>query len=267
MAEAPILLATHVWIWVVERDRPRLATRAIEAASQQGNVLVSAISVWEVAMLEARDRIALARPVQEWVYAALRGPGVHLLGLAPEIAVESARPPGTPHAYPADRILIASACMAGARLATRDASILDYARGGHPTRGRRAALSCGRWPASSFLNLVREQLRAPYRDRADQLLLRTIGPLKFRSITLVPLKLPSVNSRLLARISRLTRGVLALKSFWTDPWKVLILNSPAVFAGSDSAIAPPWLTNSRLIPLPSAPVYSMSPSTDSNLPR
>jgi PIN domain nuclease of toxin-antitoxin system len=134
VAEAPILLDTHVWIWVVEGDRSRLAARAvraIESASQQGNVLVSAISVWEVAMLEARGRIALARPVEEWVHAALRGPGVHLLGLAPEIAVESARLPGTPHADPADRILIASARMAGARLATCDASILDYALGGH----------------------------------------------------------------------------------------------------------------------------------------
>lgn len=130
----PLILDTHVWLWVVDGDRRQLsaeAIREIDHASRGGDVLVSAISVWEVAMLEAKGRIGLSRPVEEWVHAALRAPGVRLLELTPAIAVESTRLPGSAHGDPADRILIASARVLGGRLATRDRVILDYAEGGH----------------------------------------------------------------------------------------------------------------------------------------
>lgn len=133
-AGGPVVLDTHVWIWAVEGDRAQLGAGAIdelEAASLRGGVLVSAISVWEVAMLEAKGRLTLSRPLEEWVRAALRAPGVTLLPLSPEIAVESTRLPGSPHGDPADRILVASARVAGARLATRDEGILRYAADGH----------------------------------------------------------------------------------------------------------------------------------------
>jgi len=129
----PLVLDTHVWIWLVEGDRTALsapAIEAIEAAARGGAVRVSAISVWEVAMLEAKGRISLARPVNDWVQAALRVPGVRLLPLTPEIAIESTRLPGVPHGDPADRMLMASARQLGGRLATCDREILDYAEGG-----------------------------------------------------------------------------------------------------------------------------------------
>lgn len=127
------VLDTHVWIWMVEGDRTALSPPAIEAierASRGGAVRVSAISVWEVAMLEAKGRISLSRPLDDWVHAALRAPGVRLLPLSPEIAIESARLPGAPHGDPADRILMASARHLGGRLATCDRGILEYSAGG-----------------------------------------------------------------------------------------------------------------------------------------
>ena len=129
-----IVIDTHVWIWMVEGDRTRLgagAVGALERASRRGHLLVTAISVWEVAMLEAKGRIALATPVDDWVAAALRAPGVRLLDLTPAISVDSARLPGVSPADPADRLLVASARSAGARLATCDARILGYAGIGH----------------------------------------------------------------------------------------------------------------------------------------
>jgi PIN domain nuclease of toxin-antitoxin system len=127
------VLDTHVWIWMVEGDRRTLSAaviRSIEEAATAGAVRVSAISVWEVAMLEARGRISLSRPVSDWVDDALRVPGIQLLPLTPEIAVESTRLPGEPHGDPADRILIASARILSAHLATCDRGILNYAEGG-----------------------------------------------------------------------------------------------------------------------------------------
>jgi PIN domain nuclease of toxin-antitoxin system len=127
------VLDTHVWIWVVEGDRTALSAPAIEAierAAKGGAVRVSAISVWEVAMLEVKGRISLSRPVDDWVRAALHAPGVRLLPLSPEIAIESTRLPAVPRGDPADRILMASARHLGGQLATCDREILNYSEGG-----------------------------------------------------------------------------------------------------------------------------------------
>jgi len=127
------ILDTHVWIWMVVGDRTALSPPAIEAikgSAKQGAVRVSAISVWEVAMLEAKGRISLSRSLDDWVQAALHVPGIQLLPLSPEIAIESRRLPGAPHADPADRILMASARHLGGRLATCDREILNYSESG-----------------------------------------------------------------------------------------------------------------------------------------
>ena len=127
------VLDTHVWIWVVEGDRTALSASAIDAietAADGGGVRISAISVWEVAMLEAKGRISLSRPVDDWIQAALHAPGIRLLPLSAEIAIESTRLPGTPHGDPADRILMASARHLGGQLATCDRQILDYSASG-----------------------------------------------------------------------------------------------------------------------------------------
>ncbi len=129
-----ILLDTHVWVWLMEGEGKQLSDPVIaelETASNQGELTVSAISVWEVATLEAKGRLRLSRSLDEWVRDALRAPGVRLVQLTPAIALESARLPGAPPGDPADRILMASARIEGAHLATRDRSILKYARTGH----------------------------------------------------------------------------------------------------------------------------------------
>lgn len=132
--QGDLLLDTHIWLWLNEGAPERIARSAvaeINATADQARLLVSAMSVWEVAMLDSRGRIHLSFPVVEWVARALSAPGVRLLDFSPEIAIESTRLPGTPHGDPADRILMASARVSGARLATCDAAILAYARTGY----------------------------------------------------------------------------------------------------------------------------------------
>ena len=80
-------------------------------------------------MLEAKGRIRLAKDCLAWVHDALTSPGISLVPLTPEIAVESSRLPGTFHGDPADRILVATARLLGATLLTRDAKILTYGKG------------------------------------------------------------------------------------------------------------------------------------------
>ncbi|MEK6696072.1 MAG: type II toxin-antitoxin system VapC family toxin [Candidatus Deferrimicrobiota bacterium] len=126
-----LLLDTHAWLWLVGGAEPlkRSVLSTVEQGARQGRIRVSAISVWEVAMLEAKGRIRLSKDCLAWVHDALASPGLSLVPLTPEIAVESSRLPGTFHGDPADRILVATARLLGATLLTRDTGILAYGKG------------------------------------------------------------------------------------------------------------------------------------------
>ena len=84
---AGLVLDTHAWIWLV-LDDPELRPEArdgIAAAAAQDELYLSVISVWEVAMLEARRRIAITAPIRDWVESALALPGLRVAGLTPEV--------------------------------------------------------------------------------------------------------------------------------------------------------------------------------------
>lgn len=128
-----VLLDTHSWIWLMNgstRLGPK-ARKAIQRSMNADAVLVSAISVWEVAMLVSKGRLVLDRDVGEWVQAALSQPGIRLEALSPEIAVASTRLPGNLHADPADRIISATVRHSAAALLTDDQLLLDYGKAGH----------------------------------------------------------------------------------------------------------------------------------------
>lgn len=130
----PLLLDTHIWIWALNGDRSALSASSVEMlnhASAHGRLLVSAISVWEVAVLSNKRRISLTQPIDAWVSAGLSAPGMRLVPLTPEIAIDSTRLPGVVHGDPADRIIIATARRIAATLVTSDRAILDYAKAGH----------------------------------------------------------------------------------------------------------------------------------------
>ena len=66
-----------------------------------------------------------------WIDTALDLPGVHLIPIEPAIATDSVRLPGSFHADPADRFIVATARYCGAPLLTADGAIRKYAAGGH----------------------------------------------------------------------------------------------------------------------------------------
>ncbi len=128
-----ILLDTHVWIWLIGGNQ-RLAhsksLAVIEKASKANSLKVAAISVWEVAMLEAKQRLTFPMSCLDWVEQALAAPGISLAPLLPAISVESTRLPGEFHGDPADRILVATARKMGAVLVTDDSRIKAYGEAG-----------------------------------------------------------------------------------------------------------------------------------------
>lgn len=122
-----ILLDTHIWVWWVH-DESLLTPAQREAiwANEEDVIGVSAISCWEVAKLVEYGRLELPCPLEEWFELALSYPGIQILALTPEIAIESTRLPGEFHRDPADQIIVATARVYDCPLVTSDEKILKY---------------------------------------------------------------------------------------------------------------------------------------------
>lgn len=122
-----IVLDTHVWVWWAN-DPARLSeTQRREIARNEDDLIgVSAISCWEVAKLCEHGHLDLPVGLSEWISAALRYPGVSLLHLTPEIAVESTTLPGAFHRDPADQMIVATARVHDCPLVTSDGKIVKY---------------------------------------------------------------------------------------------------------------------------------------------
>ncbi|MDI7775919.1 type II toxin-antitoxin system VapC family toxin [Asticcacaulis sp. EMRT-3] len=128
-----VLLDTHVLIWTVTQShRIGPQTQALlERASVHSEVCISAITIWEIAMLESKARLNLDRDAEKWLETIFEQGGLSLIPLAPAISFDSTRLPGNFHNDPSDRLIVATARYLNAHLITEDAAILAYARQGH----------------------------------------------------------------------------------------------------------------------------------------
>lgn len=125
-----VLLDTHVWVWLNEGSKelkPKVI-KLIDQAAQTDGVFISAISVWEIAMLVNKKRLIFQLPIQEWVTQALSQRGVGLIPLLPSIAIESTCLSEAFHGDLSGRIIVASARIKNLTLITRDNNIIDYAK-------------------------------------------------------------------------------------------------------------------------------------------
>ena len=122
-----VLLDTHVLLWWVQGSSrlPRRHRNLLKRGEADPPVYVSDISLWEVVVLCERRRIELNRPLREWLECAVAPPLVERVGISPAIAAEVAALPADFHRDPADRILVATARVIGARLMTLDERIIE----------------------------------------------------------------------------------------------------------------------------------------------
>ncbi len=121
------LLDTHVLVhWLGAGDALTDAQRqVVEGVSEADALLVSDISLWEIATLVSLGRLRLGLPVRDWLEAAVAPPLVRRVSISPAIAAEVAALPPSFHRDPADRIIVASARATGATLLTLDRRIID----------------------------------------------------------------------------------------------------------------------------------------------
>jgi PIN domain nuclease of toxin-antitoxin system len=121
-----IVLDTHVLVWCSLAPE-RLGSQArglIQQAWADQGVGVSAISFWEVAMLQRRGRLSLPHSAAAWRRIWLEG-GLEELPLDGGLAIAGAELEGLPP-DPADRWIAAAALQREALLITADAQLLAW---------------------------------------------------------------------------------------------------------------------------------------------
>lgn len=132
-SDRPILLDTCALIWIAARAplRPSAAAALAAEAAAQRALRMSPVSAWELGLLVARGRLALALAPDAWLAHIFANAPVLFAPLPPSTLIASSFLPGTPPNDPADRIIIATARAEGFRVMTRDHLILGYGDSGH----------------------------------------------------------------------------------------------------------------------------------------
>jgi PIN domain nuclease of toxin-antitoxin system len=121
-----ILLDTHAAIWFMRNDPvlgKKSRTMAV-AALEEGQLAISAISFWEMALLVAKGRLrTLKDPTEQ--RARMIHAGLLELPLTGDIAVRAATLDNL-HSDPADRFIAATAIAHDATLMTADERLLGW---------------------------------------------------------------------------------------------------------------------------------------------
>lgn len=122
-----IVLDTHIWVWWVHNDEQLSeAYKEYIREREHDGLGVSAISCWEVAKLVEYKRLELPVPTSDWFDMALHYPGITLLALTPQIAIESTQLPPPFHKDPADQIIVATARIYDCPIVSLDRKIKLY---------------------------------------------------------------------------------------------------------------------------------------------
>jgi len=125
-----IVLDTHAWVWFI--SNPELlserAKRYLDAAVEEKAIMISSISVWEVALLIAKKRLILTLELNDWIAKSEMLPFFKFIPVDNSVAIKSVNLPQPLHSDPADRIIIATAISLGAPIVTKDEKILNYSQ-------------------------------------------------------------------------------------------------------------------------------------------
>ncbi len=122
-----LILDTHVFVWYLEGiNLTQEYIELIDRVKQNNNLYISAISIWEIAMLSAKAKIVFSIGRNEWVERVLKISGLNLLELNISL-IESTTLPHYEHKDLADRMIISTCRFTDSHLITFDQKIIDYA--------------------------------------------------------------------------------------------------------------------------------------------
>ncbi|WP_018276142.1 type II toxin-antitoxin system VapC family toxin [Teredinibacter turnerae] len=122
-----ILLDTCAVIWDA-LDRQQLtpkALAAIDKADEFNALIISDISIWEIAMLIHKDRIKIETTASNLLNLYLQTRNISVVQISPEIADLSVTLGSEINKDPADRIISATSIIQNARLVTADQNLIS----------------------------------------------------------------------------------------------------------------------------------------------
>jgi len=124
-----IVLDTCAIIWDA-LNADRLTTKAkqtMRAAEADRELMISDISIWEIAMLVARKRLEIEETVSSFINLYLQYRTITVQPISSEIAELSVSFGREINSDPADRIIAATTILTGAKLVTADDNLIHSA--------------------------------------------------------------------------------------------------------------------------------------------
>jgi PIN domain nuclease of toxin-antitoxin system len=120
-----ILLDSHTLIWAVDAPAMLSPTATVLLQDPANELLVSAATIWEIAIKVGIGKIALSRPYRAWMNQAFIDLDAALLPITVEYADAHAALPKHHH-DPFDRLLIAQAMVEAVPIVGKDAAFDPY---------------------------------------------------------------------------------------------------------------------------------------------
>ena len=120
-----LLVDTHSLIWAMD-DPAKLSGAAAAAIQDPANdLLISAATVWELAIKVGQNKIALSFPYRQWMERAIADLELTILPITVEYAeLQGSLPPH--HKDPFDRLMIAQVLVEGIRIVSVDVAFDPY---------------------------------------------------------------------------------------------------------------------------------------------
>jgi PIN domain nuclease of toxin-antitoxin system len=101
------------------------AKRALDKASESHTLLISDISLWEIAMLIRKKRVEVEETPANFLRLVLGARNYQIVGISPEIADLSVNLDARINGDPADRLIVATSLIKHAALITADGNLIS----------------------------------------------------------------------------------------------------------------------------------------------
>ncbi len=120
-----LLVDSHALLWAADQPSQLSAAAAAALRDPANDLVVSAATVWELAIKVGLKKLTLTKPYREWMTQALADLDAVLLPITVEYADVQAHLP-THHRDPFDRLLIAQASVEHFPVVSHDAALDAY---------------------------------------------------------------------------------------------------------------------------------------------
>ena len=120
-----LLIDSHALIWYVDQHQQLSLVSRSAISDPSNDLLLSAASIWEIAIKIGLGKLALTKPYSVWMSQALSDLGITILPITVEYAdVQGSLPKH--HSDPFDRLIVAQALVENVSVVSADARMDAY---------------------------------------------------------------------------------------------------------------------------------------------